>query len=129
MTTQQIVENYLSALGKWDMTTAFSYFNPEAQWHQPGTHQFAGTKTGLEAIGKMLGDMMWVTQGSLVILPAGAMMTNGNFVSCPIRFSAKKGDKTMEMNWSDLYEVIDGKINQVWLFSEDQNTEDVFWTN
>jgi uncharacterized protein len=34
-------------------------------------------------------EMMGATQGSLVVKPTGAMMVNGNFVSCPIRFSAK----------------------------------------
>jgi uncharacterized protein len=31
------------------------------------------------------------------------------------------------MSGNDLYEVVDGKIVQVWLFSEDQPTEDKFW--
>ena len=31
------------------------------------------------------------------------------------------------MNGNDLYEVVDGKIAQVWLFSEDQPAEDEFW--
>jgi uncharacterized protein len=31
------------------------------------------------------------------------------------------------MNGNDLYEVVDGKIVQVWLFSEDLGTEDEFW--
>jgi len=30
------------------------------------------------------------------------------------------------MNGNDLYEVIGGKIVQVWLFSEDQDVEDEF---
>ena len=71
--------------------------------------------------------MMGATQGSLVINPTGAAMANGNFVSCPIRFMAKNGVKTIDMNGNDLYEVVDGKIVQVWLFSEDQSTEDEFW--
>lgn len=54
-------------------------------------------------------------------------MVNGNFVSCPVRFSAKCGAKTVDMDGSDLYEVADGKIVQVWLFSEDQKAEDEFW--
>ncbi len=75
----------------------------------------------------MLDDMMRVTQGSLVIHSIGAMMVNDNFVSCPVRFSAKNGTKTIDMNGSDLYEVTEGKIVQVWLFSEDQDAEDEFW--
>jgi uncharacterized protein len=75
----------------------------------------------------MLGDMMGATQGTLVIKPAGAMMVNGNLVSFPVYFSAKSGAKTVDMNGNDLFEVVDGKIVQVWLFSEDQAAEDAFW--
>ena len=127
MTAKEVVEAYSIALSKGDIPTAFSYFSPHAKWHQPGNNKFSGTQTGLEAIGQMLGDMMGATQGSLAIKPAGAMMVNGNFVSCPVRFSAKSGEKTVDMNGNDLYEVVDGKIVQVWLFSEDQTAEDLFW--
>lgn len=127
MTAKEVVEAYSIAFSKGDIPTAFSYFGPDAKWHQPGNNKFSGTKTGLNVIGKMLGDMMAATQGSLVIKPTGAMMVNGNFVSCPIRFSAVNGDKTVDMNGNDLYQVMDGKIINVWLFSEDQSVEDKFW--
>ncbi|WP_026969179.1 nuclear transport factor 2 family protein [Algoriphagus terrigena] len=127
MTAIEVVTAYSVALSHGDIPTAFSHFSPDARWHQPGSHQFAGTKTGLEAIGKMLGDMMGATQGSLVINPTGALMANGNLVSFPVRFTGKNGDKTIDMNGVDLFEVVDGKIIQVWLFSEDQGAEDVFW--
>ena len=127
MTAKEVVEAYSIALSKGDIPSAFSHFSPDAKWHQPGNNKFSGTQIGLEAIGKMLGEMMDATQGTLVIEPAGAMMVNGNFVSCPVRFNAKSGDKTVDMNGSDLYEVADEKIVQVWLFSEDQLAEDEFW--
>ena len=127
MTATDVVTAYSIALSKGDIPAAFSHFSPDAQWHQPGNNQFSGTKIGLAAIGQMLGDMMAATQGTLAINPAGAMMKNGNLVSFPIRFSAQNGSKTMEMNGSDLFEVIDGKITQVWLFSENQSDEDTFW--
>src|SRR3970040_1829300 len=127
MTIKEAVEAYSMALSKGDIQTAFSYFSPDTKWHQPGNNKFSGTKSEIDAIGKMLSDMMGATQGSLVIKPTGAMMVNGNFVSCPIRFSAKNGDKTLDMNGNDLYEVVGGKIIQVWLFSEDQPAEDEFW--
>ena len=127
MTAKEVVEAYSIALSKGDIPAAFSYFNPDAKWHQPGSNKFSGTKSGLNAIGKMLSDMMAATQGSLVIKPTGPMMVNGNFVSCPVRFSARNGNKTVDMNGNDLYEVADGKIVQVWLFSEDQRAEDEFW--
>jgi ketosteroid isomerase-like protein len=127
MTAKEVIEAYSTALANGDITTAFSYFSPSAKWHQPGNNKFSGTQSGLEAIGKMLSDMMSASQGSLVVKPTDPLMLNGNFVSSPVRFSAKIGDKTVEMNGNDLYEVIDGKIVQVWLFSEDQDVEDEFW--
>ena len=127
MTAKEVVEAYSIALSKGDVPTAFSHFSPNAKWHQPGNNKFSGTQSGLEAIGKMLSEMMAATQGTLEIKPTGAMMVNGNLVSCPVRFSAKSGDKSVEMDGNDLYEVVDGKIVQVWLFSEDQVSEDLFW--
>lgn len=127
MTAKEVVEAYSTALANGDIPTAFSYFSPNAKWHQPGKNKFSGTQNGHEGIGKMLSDMMGATQGSLVVKPTGQLMVNGNFVSSPVRFSAKSGGKTVEMNGNDLYEVIDGKIVQVWLFSEDQDVEDEFW--
>ncbi len=127
MTAKEVVEAYSIALSNGDIPTAFSHFSLNAKWHQPGNNKFSGTQNGLEAIGKMLSDMMGSAQGSLVVKPAGPLMVNGNFVSSPVRFSAKSGDKTVEMNGNDVFEVIDGKIVQVWLFSEDQDVEDEFW--
>ena len=127
MTAIEVVTAYSVALSQGDIPTAFSHFSPDAKWHQPGSHQFAGIKTGLEAIGKMLGDMMAATQGSLVIEPTGALMANGNLVSFPVHFSGKIGEKTVDMNGVDLFEVRNEKIVQVWLFSEDQAAENEFW--
>lgn len=127
MIAKEVVEAYSIALSKGDIPTAFSHFSLDAKWHQPGNHKFAGTKIGLDAIGKMLGDMMGATQGSLVVKPTGELMTNGNLVSLPVHFSGKMGNKTIAMNGVDLFEVVDGKIVQVWLFSEDQPAEDEFW--
>lgn len=127
MTAIEVVAAYSAALSQGDIPTAFSHFSRDAKWHQPGNHQFAGTKEGLDAIGKMLGDMMGATQGSLVVNPTGALMANGNLVSFPVHFSGKNGDRTVDMNGVDLFEVINEKIVQVWLFSENQDAENEFW--
>ncbi|PWN58318.1 nuclear transport factor 2 family protein [Chryseobacterium viscerum] len=127
MTAIEVVTAYSVALSRGDIPTAFSHFSPDAKWHQPGNHQFSGIKEGLDAIGKMLGDMMDVTQGSLVINPTGALMANGNLVSFPVHFTGKIGDKTVDMTGVDLFEVMNEKIVQVWLFSEDQDAENEFW--
>jgi uncharacterized protein len=127
MTAKEVIIAFSEALGKGDIPKAFSFFSLEAKWHQPGNNKFSGTKNKPEQIGEMLSKMMEYTKGTLVIQPNGAMMVNSSLVAAPVRFSAVCETKSLDMTGIDLYEVKDGKIINVWLFSEDQNQEDDFW--
>lgn len=127
MTAVEVVGAYFKALSTGDFPEAFSHFSSDVTWSQPGNHQFSGVKTGAEQIGARLGMMAEYSEGSLVIEPAGEMMVSDTLIAAPIHFSAKKGDKSMDMSGVDLFEVVDGKITKVWLFSEDQKAEDSFW--
>ncbi|WP_230146479.1 MULTISPECIES: nuclear transport factor 2 family protein [unclassified Pedobacter] len=127
MMPKEIITAYLEALGKGDIAVAFSYFSTDAQWHQPGSHQFAGLKTGPKEIGEMVGGMMEATQGTFALKPIGNLMINGNMVALPVNFTGTIEDRTMDMTGVDLFEVKDGKIINVWLFSDDQELENKFW--
>lgn len=124
---KEIISAYLEALRKGDVSAAFSFVSPDAQWHQPGAHQFSGVKSGVEAIGKMLGGMMETTQGTFVLKPNGNLMINGNMAALPVRFTGTIEDRNIDMTGIDLFEVNEGKITGVWLFSDDQEVEDKFW--
>lgn len=127
MKSKEVITSYFESLEKGDIPKAFSFFSPDAKWHQPGNHKFSGTKNGLEEIGNLLGAMMQDIAGTLVVKPNGALMESDNLIACPVRFTATKGSKSMDMNGIDLFEVKEGKITQVWLFSDDQQKEDLFW--
>lgn len=127
MTAKEVIMAYTEALGKGDIQTAFSFFGEEVQWHQPGSNQFSGLKKGAEKIGEMIGAMMEVSKGTFVLTPNGSLMVNGDLVAMPLRFSGTIDDRTMDMSGIDLFKVEAGKITEVWLFSEDQENEDIFW--
>ena len=71
--------------------------------------------------------MMTETKGTFVIKPTGALMANGTLVAMPVHFSGENNGRTIDMTGIDLFEVINEKITQVWLFSDDQIKEDEFW--
>lgn len=127
MKSKEVIELYFEALEKGDIPKAFSFFAQDVKWHQPGNHKFAGIKNNPEEIGNMIGGMMENVAGTLVIKPNGALMESGMLVACPVRFIASKGSGNLDMTGIDLFEVKEGKITQVWLFSEDQQKEDAFW--
>lgn len=127
MTAKEVVQAYAEALGKGDVTTAFSFFSAAVQWHQPGANQFSGIKRGADEIGKMLGGMMAATKGTFILQPNGNLMLNDNIVVMPVCFSGTIDDRSINMTGVDLFEVNEGKITGIWLFSDDQEAEDVFW--
>jgi hypothetical protein len=45
----------------------------------------------------------------------------------PVRFSGTIDDRKINMTGIDLFEVRERKITGVWLFSDDQEVEDMFW--
>ncbi|MEP7266427.1 MAG: nuclear transport factor 2 family protein [Saprospiraceae bacterium] len=127
MTAKEVVQSFQEVLGKGDAPTAFSFFATDVKWHQPGANQFSGTKNGVEELGKMFGGMMQASNGTLKVMPNGALMVNGNLVAAPVRFSANNGINSIDMVGVDLFEVKEGKIINVWLFSDAQQNEDDFW--
>ena len=127
MTPKEIVMAYSKALEKGDIPTAFSFFSKEAKWHQPGANQFSGIKNGSDEIGQMLGGMMEISKGTFIVKPNGNLLVNGNFVIMPVRFTGSIDKRTIDMAGIDLFEIEQGKISAVWLFSDDQKMEDEFW--
>lgn len=127
MKPKEIVAAYAQALGTGDVPTAFSFFSADVRWHQPGSHRYSGVKQGAEEIGTMLGGMMEATKGSFALKPDGNLMDNDAFVTMPVRSSGTIDDRHIDMKGVDLFEVKEGKIIGVWLFSDDQQVEDAFW--
>lgn len=54
---------------------------------------------------------------------------NGNLVAASIHFKAEKGNEKLDMKGIDLLRVANGKIQEVWLFSERIDDEDAFWNS
>ncbi len=127
MKAKEVVLAYAEALGKGDVATAFSHFSPNVVWYQPGSNRFSGAKQGSDAIGKMIGGMMDISQGTFALSPTGDLMVNGDLVAMPLRFTGKIADRNLDMQGIDLFKVEEGKITAVWLFSENQTEEDNFW--
>jgi hypothetical protein len=127
MKGKEVIEGFSEALANGDIPKAFSFFANDAKWHQPGKNKFSGIKDNPDEIGSMLGAMMKDTAGTLVVKPNGPLMDSADLVATPVRFTATKGTKSIDMTGVDLYEVKGDKITQVWLFSQDQKIEDDFW--
>lgn len=127
ISAKAIVENYFNALAKGDVAKALTCFASNVKWHQPGKNKFSGIKSSPDEIGQMIFGMIEDAGGSLIIRPNGLMQESDDLVAAPIRFTAAKRNQSLDMG--GLFEVKNGEIAYVWLFSENQQNEDGLWTN
>jgi len=127
METKQIVEAYFDALASGELERALASFTSDTKWSQPGNNKFSGIKNNLKEIIEMFAGIMKDTAGNMTVRPNGAMMENGNLIAVPVWFSAKNAKGSMDLGGLDLFEVINGKILQVWTFSDNQQVDDDFW--
>ncbi|MDR7292829.1 nuclear transport factor 2 family protein [Pseudoglutamicibacter albus] len=126
-TPAEVVGSYFQNLADGNVEQAMAALDPKVEWHQPGQNRFSGLHRGPEAVGALIGGMMEVSQGTFAVAPAGPLMTNGDVVAAPVRFTGRRDGETLDQAGLDLLTVSEGRITQVRLFSSDGPAEDRFW--
>jgi ketosteroid isomerase-like protein len=122
-----IVRAYFQAVQTGDMATLGKLVDEKVVWHQPGSNQFSGDRSGRAAVFEMIGAMMQYSAGTFAIDKVHSIMGNGEMVAASIHFSARRDGKAMSMAGVDVLRIKDGAIVEAWLFSSDQAAEDEFW--
>jgi uncharacterized protein len=125
-----IVEDYFRYLQAGNFDGLLSLFHDDIIWHQPGHNSLSKTYHGKQQVIELFQKFMLLSQGSFRIDEVSSVMSNGDLVTAIIRFSASRCqyfEVAMSMAGVDLMKVVDGKIVEVWLFSQDQPQEDAFW--
>lgn len=126
-TAIETARKYIQAVQSGDQAALGALLSPDLAWHQPGNNRFSGTHRGVQAVGKMIGEMMTVSQGTFAIPRANGFMLNGDWVAVEIEFEGRRNGLVLSQRGIDLLRIADGKIVEARLFSSDQAQEDVFW--
>jgi len=127
MTAMDAVGRYGAAIAAGDMVALAAVFTEDAVWHQPGSNRLSGDVVGPDAIIAHLGRMMTACHGTLVVETESAT-ESGDLVSTTVRFTARReGVADLDLHGVDVFRVVDDRVAEVWLISEDQSVEDVFW--
>ncbi|MDO5605894.1 MAG: nuclear transport factor 2 family protein [Paracoccus sp. (in: a-proteobacteria)] len=127
-TNTEIVRQYFQAVADGDLDKLPTLFSPDLIWHQPGASDLSGTYNGLDAVFTLLGRFMERSGGSFRIDSIGNLLANGDMVAVTLNFSANEGGRAMSMAGIDVLRIENGRIHEVWLFSDDQQAEDRFWS-
>lgn len=123
---EQHMIDYLDALASGDGAGVASRLADGVIWHVGGNHPLSGRYETREKVAEMLGRFKERSGGTVRLLP-GPPMTNGDMAAVTLQFSAHRPGRFMSMQGIDVFRLGPGGIEEVWLFSHDQQAEDDFW--
>lgn len=121
---KQVILDYYGAYGTGDMNAVASFFADDIEWHIPGQHPLAGTKSGKDevlAFFEQLGKGAF--QAELI-----ALMADENWVIDMHRGWSNLEDQTnVDTTWVLAFKVEGGKITEARNFSFNQAAADIFF--
>ena len=127
MSASETVGRYGAAATTGDMAALAATLSPDVVWHQPGDNPLSGDHVGPDAVVAHLGRFMQLSSGTFA-LSTESVIEAGDLVATTVRFSASRPGRTdLDQRGVDVFRVVDGRIAEVWLISEDQDDEDAFW--
>lgn len=124
----RIVREYFSAVANGDLARLPELMSETLVWHQPGSSDLSGTYNGRDAVFGLIGKFMERSQGTFKFDSIDNILGNGDHVAVTLQFSGRTDSRSMSMAGIDVLRIENGKIQEVWLFSEDQPAEDAFWS-
>lgn len=123
----RIVRDYFDAVATGDLAKLPELLSETLVWHQPGFSDLSGTYNGRDAVFGLIGKFMERSQGTFKFDSIGNILGNGDYVAVTLNFSGTTDSRSMSMAGIDVLRIESGKIQEVWLFSDDQPAEDAFW--
>ena len=122
----KVFETYTEALSKGDFDTVFETLSDEIVWHMGGESPLSGVVKGKRALGERFAEFTKRSDGTFSVITNWAA-DNDCFVAASVVSRAERGAGTLNNPGIDLFKIENGKIREVWTFSENQSAEDKFW--
>ncbi|RAP27766.1 ketosteroid isomerase [Candidatus Marinamargulisbacteria bacterium SCGC AG-343-D04] len=127
MSSIELAENYINSLKEGDINSFFSFLSDTVIWNQPGSNSLSGKYFGKESVEKLLSEFMRRSQGTFSITDIFSIKENHGLIKIELKFYAKNDFHSIDMLGTDILRISKGKIQEVWLYSNDQESEDQFW--
>ncbi|WP_373436380.1 nuclear transport factor 2 family protein [Metamycoplasma equirhinis] len=124
----EVFNNYANALAQGNFAAAFETMSDDIIWHMGGSGPLSGKIVGKQSLGKSLAEFAKRSNGTFKVV-TNWIASNGNFVAASVVSLANKDQAQLNNPGIDLFKIENGKILEVWTFSEFQAQEDEFWKN
>jgi ketosteroid isomerase-like protein len=120
-----LMQRVYEAFGTGDLAKAASYWTPDCVHHYPGRSPLAGSHAGVDQAIAFATKMFELTDGvEMEVLDVAA---SDDYAYALLNTRYHKGGKTLEMRFTNISRIRDGKIAEFWTYPDDQYAVDEFW--
>jgi len=124
--TQRAREAY-EAFGRGDLAPLVEIFADDIVLHTFGSSPLAGDYKGKDAIIAFLAKLFEMTDGTFTI-NVHAVTAHDDRAVALAHMTAKRGDRTLDLNSVHVFRLADGLITEMWSYEDDQDAADAFWS-
>lgn len=122
----EVFGKYSNALEQGDLESVFSMLSDGVKWNMGGNGPLSGTIIGKKDLADCLGKFAELSNGTFRVITNWAA-ENGDYVVASVDSLAERNGKNLKNPGVDLFRIENGKIQEVWTFSQLQAEEDEFW--
>jgi ketosteroid isomerase-like protein len=126
---ESVVRGYIAALERGDQDAARDYFTEDVVFRFPGRSQLADTYRGRDAyFGDYLTKLDDLTQGRVHVIELIDVLASDRraAVVAEVRFE-REGHEPLTVVRAVLYRLRGGRIEEFWVFDDDQYAVDAFF--
>ncbi len=116
-----------AAFAEGDMAALTELFDQDATWHVPGESPISGDHIGRDAIFGFFGQLATLSGGTFKNDPHDLLANDEHGVGLSNVTGSREG-KELNIKEIEVYNLKDGKVIEVWTFTDDQQASDEFWS-
>ena len=95
--------------------------------HNTGANPLAGDYSGFDEVTSLLKRMLDSTGNTLTVEPF-EVFADDELILIKTRVQAQRGSRTIDLTQIDLVHMEAGKVTEAWVFPEDAEASDAFWS-
>lgn len=123
----KLTERGYRAFADGDLAALSEIFAPDIVWHQPGTTPIAGVYKGREDVFGFFGKLAETTGGTFRVEVQDILADDQRAVALQ-RVTGKRDGKTLDMQEVVVFEIRDGIVTEVRLYTGDPHEAQRFWS-
>ena len=123
----QIARKAYEAFSAGDTTATMDLLDPDTAWHIAGDSSISGSYHGPDGVLELFAKLSEGSNGTFT-LDLHDVVANDEHTVGLVHARAERDGKVLDARIVHVMHVRDGKIEDLWAFTDDQRDVDAFWT-